>query len=40
MPDFSPGRLDDVVFLGVPLLIITLRIYLLRSKERRRKIEL
>jgi hypothetical protein len=40
MPDFSPGRLDDVVFLGVPLLIIALRIYLLRSKERRRKIEI
>ncbi len=39
MPDFSPGRLDDVVFLGVPLLIIALRIYLLRRKERRREIE-
>ena len=40
MPDFSPGRLDDIVFLGVPLLIIALRIYLLRSKERRRKTEI
>jgi hypothetical protein len=40
MPDFSPGRLDDIVFLGVPLLIIALRIYLLRRKERRRKIEI
>jgi hypothetical protein len=40
MPDFSPGRLDDAVFLGTPLLIIALRIYLLRSKERRRKIEI
>jgi hypothetical protein len=39
MPDFSPGRLDDVVFLGIPLLIIALRIYLLRRKERRREIE-
>jgi hypothetical protein len=36
MPDFSPGRLDDLVFLGVPLLIIALRIYLLQRKERRR----
>ena len=40
MPDFSPGRLDDVMFLIVPLLIIALRIYLLRSKERRGKIEI
>ena len=40
MPDFSPGRLDDAVFLGVPLLIIALRIYLLRRKERRREIEI
>jgi len=39
-PDFSPGRLDDGVFLGVPLLIICLRIYLLRRKKRRRKIEI
>jgi hypothetical protein len=39
MPDFSPGRLDDAVFLGVPLLIIALRIYLLQRKERRREIE-
>jgi hypothetical protein len=40
MPDFSPGRLDDLVFLGVPLLIIALRIYLLRRKESRGKIEI
>jgi hypothetical protein len=40
MPDFSPGKGDDILFIVVPLLIIALRIYLLRSKERRRKIEL
>jgi len=40
IPDFSPGRLDDAVFLGIPLLIIALRICLLRSKKRRRKIEI
>jgi len=40
MPDFSPGRLDDVVFLGIPLLIIALRIYLVRRKQRRRTIEI
>ena len=40
MPDFSPTRLDDIVFLGAPILIIALRIYLLRSRERRRNIEI
>jgi hypothetical protein len=37
MPDCSPGRLDDAAFLGIPLLIIALRMYLLRRKKRRRK---
>jgi hypothetical protein len=36
MPDFSPGRLDDIVFLGAPLLIISLRIYLLWRKRRKK----
>ncbi len=40
MPDFSPGKGDDILFIVVPLLIIALRIYLLRRKERRRKIEI
>jgi hypothetical protein len=34
MPDFSPGRLDDAAFLGLPLLIIALRICLLQRKKR------
>lgn len=38
MPDFSPGRLDDAVFLGAPLLIIALRICLVRRKQKTRKI--
>jgi hypothetical protein len=38
IPDFSPGRRDDAVFFGIPLLIIAIRIYLVRGKKRRRKI--
>jgi hypothetical protein len=38
MPDFSPGRRDDAVFLGAPLLIIALRIFLVRRRQKRRKI--
>ena len=34
MPDFSPGKGDDILSIVVPLLIIALRLYLLRSKER------
>jgi hypothetical protein len=37
MPDFSPGRLEDAAFLGIPLLIIALRMYLLSRKKRRRE---
>lgn len=40
MPDFSPGRLDDGVFLGIPLLIIAIRIYLRRRNVRRKEIEI
>jgi membrane protein DedA with SNARE-associated domain len=40
MPDFSPGKGDDILFIVVPLLIIALRIYLIWRKERRRKIEI
>jgi hypothetical protein len=39
IPDFSPGRLDDGVFLGAPLLIVALRIYLVRRKERRGRLQ-
>jgi hypothetical protein len=40
MPDFSPGKGDDIFFIVVPLLIIALQVYLLRRKERRREIEI
>jgi len=36
IPDFSPGRTDDIFFLAVPLLIILLRKYILRRKEKRK----
>jgi hypothetical protein len=39
MPDFSPGRLDDLVFLGAPLVIIVVRICLSRREERAREQE-
>ena len=36
MPDFSPGKGDDILFIGLPLLIILLRIYIHRRKEKRK----
>jgi len=36
MPDFSPGNGDDILFIGLPLLIILLRAYIHREKERRK----
>ncbi len=36
MPDFSPGKGDDLFFIGFPLLIIFLRTYMVRRKKRRR----
>jgi len=36
MPDFSPGRTDDIFFLAVPLLLILLRKYIIRRKEKRK----
>lgn len=36
MPDFSPGRIDDVVLVGFPVIIILLRICILRWRKRRR----
>jgi len=32
MPDFSPGKMDDAVFLIIPILIILIRSYWARSK--------
>ena len=35
MPDFLPGRTDDLIFLGVPVSITVLRAYLVRRKKKR-----
>ena len=38
MPDFSPGKIDVTVFIGIPLLIIILRAYLhWKKKEKSRE---
>ena len=34
MPDFSPGKGDDMLFIGIPLFIILLRTYIHRGKEK------
>jgi len=34
MPDFSPGKGDDIVFIGLPVFIILLRAYIHRGKEK------
>ena len=39
MPDFSPGRSDDLCFIGLPLLIILLPKYILRWREKRKALE-
>jgi hypothetical protein len=36
MPDFSPGKGDDTLFIGLPLLIILLRTYIHRREEKRK----
>ena len=33
MPDFSPGKIDDAVFLGAPILIVLIRGYLYRKNR-------
>jgi hypothetical protein len=33
MPDFSPGKKEDAVFLGIPILIILIRGYLYRKNR-------
>ena len=35
MPDFLPGKGDDILFIGLPVLIILLRTYIHRRKEKR-----
>jgi len=34
MPDFSPGKGDDILFIGLSLIIILLRAYINRRKEK------
>ena len=34
MPDFSPGNNDDILFIGLPLFIILLRIYIHKKKRK------
>ncbi|MBW1720602.1 MAG: hypothetical protein JRH13_01095 [Deltaproteobacteria bacterium] len=36
LPDLIPKRIDDILFLGVPLLIILLRLYFLQKGKRRK----
>ena len=36
MPDFSPGKGDDILFISLPLLIILLRIYGYRWREKKK----
>lgn len=36
MPDFSPGRTEDIFFVGFPLFIIIFRIFLVRRKKRKK----
>lgn len=38
MPDFSPGKTDDAVFIGIPLLIIILRAYVSRKIKNRKRL--
>ena len=35
MPDLSSGRIDDLAFLGIALLIVLLRIYIRQRKKRK-----
>lgn len=34
MPDFSPEKIDDTIFIGIPLSIIILRAYMSRRKKK------
>lgn len=40
MPDFSPKKIDDMVFIGIPLSIILFRAYFVRRKKKRDGIDL
>jgi hypothetical protein len=34
VPDFSPGKREDLVFVGLPLFIVLLRMYILRRRRK------
>jgi len=36
MPDVTPGKMDDVIFVGIPILIILLRMFIRRGLKMRR----
>ena len=36
MPDFTPGKMDDMIFVGIPVLIILLRMAIRRGQKARR----
>jgi hypothetical protein len=40
MPDFSPGKIDDSAFVGVPLWIIIFRSYICWRKKKRDNVEI
>lgn len=35
LPDFSPGRFDDIIFICIALLIIIIRVYIRKKKKRK-----
>ncbi|MFW6114677.1 MAG: hypothetical protein ACOC6E_00100 [Thermodesulfobacteriota bacterium] len=37
MPDFSPGKIDDLIFLAGAILIIGIKLFLLRSRKKEKK---
>jgi hypothetical protein len=39
MPDFSPGKIDDTTFVGIPVCIIILRAYTSLRKKKRHRVE-
>jgi hypothetical protein len=35
MPDFTFGKIDDIIFIFIPLIFIFLRLYIVRGKQRK-----
>ena len=40
LPDFSPGKIDDAVFIGIPLAIIILRAYMSWRGKKRNSVDI